>query len=141
MTDRATVRNAIDQLTTDLFINPSAPATPVPVIFGNVTNVTLSEGTVPFLKQRVSFTSDKQRDLGNLCSRRHTGYVLFIIHVRKGTGDLARDNLIDRVTRGFRSRYVGPATTLDAQMVLSAESENWALTGIQIPFYFDASEE
>lgn len=139
--DRSTVRNAIDQLTIDLFVTPILPVTPVPVVFGNQVNATLSQGTAPYLKQRVSFTRDNQRDLGNLCSRRLHGYILFMIHVRKGAGDLARDDLMDRVTRGFRSRYIGPATTLDSQVVLSSESENWAITGIQTPFYFDTSEE
>lgn len=141
MTDRATVRNAVDQLTIETFQTVTPPSVQVPVVFGNQTNTTLSQGTAPFLRQRVSFTLDNQRDLGNLCSRRIRGYILFTIHIRKGTGDAVRDDLIDRVTRAFRSRYIGPATTLDPQMVLSGESENWAVTGVQIPFFFDTDAE
>lgn len=137
MSTRAEVRNGFDALTASTL--SASPA--VAVLYGNQYDARLSEGSAPYIKQRVFFSSDDQASLGDQGFRRHKGYVLFLIFVRKGSGDLARDDILDRLSAAFASKFVGPATTLDPQMVVSSQSENWDVTGMQIPFYFDNYEE
>jgi hypothetical protein len=134
------VREALDQATREEFTIP-APPNRVAVIFGNMVDVSLSKGTAPYIKQKVIFQSNSQAELGNQCFRRNRGYVLFIIHYRKGQGDLTRDNLQMRVRRAFASKLIGGATMQNLLMVASTETENWAIVGLQIPFYFDDNSE
>jgi hypothetical protein len=108
----------------------------IPCIYDNVDNATLAEGSVSFIKQNVRFLTDKQNELGNTASRRIDGIVLIIIHVRKGTGTAERDAIYDAVVKSFRSLKVGGATFLDPKQVAAGNSENWNLTGWQIPFFF-----
>lgn len=137
MIDRQTIQNAIDTLTaTTLNASPA-----IPFLYGNQVNVAISEGTKSWVKQTVYFTEDRQAELGNDCFRRQRGYVLFLIYVKRGLGNYDRNTITDRLTRAFRSRYVGQATMLDAQMIPSSETENWSVTGVQIPFYFDNPED
>lgn len=108
----------------------------IPVVYGNQSNVSLSGGTIAFLTQRVIFTNDNQLGLGNTASRKHLGSLIFIIHCRKGTGDFDRNRLQAAVVNSFRSRVVGGATLLNAKSVAQGDTDNWTLSGIQIPFYF-----
>lgn len=135
MATKADIRDAFDALTAaTLAISPA-----IPVIYGNVENVSLSEGTSPFVKQRILFTSNSQMELGNRCARRKRGYISFAIYVRYDTGDLDRDLILERLEDAFRSREVGDATTLDAQVVGSMRAENWAVTALQVPFYYETT--
>lgn len=123
------VHAAIDQHTLSSF--PS-----IPVIFGNTENLVLSEQQNPFLKQRVLFVTDSQFQLGDVVSSKKTGSVIFIVHTRKNTGDADRNSLQDLVLKSFRSKVIGGATFLNARVISSGETENWSLTGIEIPFFF-----
>lgn len=134
MTDSQTVQNSFDDRTHAVL--SQVPA--IPFLFGNQVNVAISEGTAPWVKQSVNFLTDKQAELGNSCFRRVRGYVLFFVYVRVGTGNYHRNVITDRIIAGFASRNIGPATTLDAQMIPSPSTENWAVTAIQIPFYYDS---
>lgn len=136
MYDRQTVQNSIDALT--LSTLQASPA--IPVLLGNQIDVSLSEGTLPWVTQTVVFSSDKQMELGNPCLRRQRGYVMFVIHTKRGDGTYDRNVITDRITRAFRSKLVGVATMLDPQMLPSSVTENWSISGIQIPFYFDNPE-
>lgn len=126
----ASVHAAVDAYT-------QSEMTGIPVIFGNVEDPTVSEGTAAFLKQRVIFTSDSQFILGAPQSSRKRGSVIFIINVRKNKGDKDRNILLDKVLKSFRSKVIGGATFLNGRVVSSGQSENWLLTGVEIPFYFD----
>lgn len=137
MIDRQTIANAFDTQTAAVL--GAAPA--IAFVYGNMEQVGLSEGTAPYVKQRVFFTEDSQAELGNDCFRKQEGYLLFIVCVRKGTGDYDRNRIIDRITRGFRSKQIGDATTLDPLIGVSSESEQWSFTGVNIPFWFHNPED
>lgn len=131
---RDQIRTSLDAHTaTTLGTTPA-----IPFLYGNTENVGLSEGTTSYVKQRVIFTTDKQMDLGNRCSRRVRGYVNFLIHVRYDSGDLDRDLISERLAKAFRSQQIGGATMMDAQVVGSLRSEAWAITALNIPFYFES---
>lgn len=130
MTMMSDVHQAIDGLTaTTLFDTP--------VLYGRMPEQGLSRGTAPYVRQQVVFAKNAQAELTNRCFRRHTGYVLFYLHWRGATGDAARNLLQDRIEKAFASRLVGGATLQDVRTVSVAETENWSIVGLQIPFYFD----
>lgn len=108
----------------------------VPCVFDNQDDTELSKGTVSFIKQKVHFKNDKQHELGNVTSRKIDGIVVIILNIRKGAGAADRDDLYNNVVKSFRSQIIGGATFLDPQAVASGNTDNWNLTGWQIPFYF-----
>lgn len=110
----------------------------VPVVYANQDETTLAEGNISWLKQKVVFREANQFELGNVDSARQKGVVVFIIYVRKGSGSLDRDTLYQRVLNSFRSKQIGGATFLNVQPMLQGGNENWSLTGLQIPFYFNS---
>lgn len=131
MADELTIHKAIDAFTKTLVDSYS-----IPCVFGNQDDTTLSNGTVSFVKQRVQFLKDCQNELGDTTSRRIDGVVVIIIHVRKGQGDADRDSIRLNVVKSFRSRVIGGATFLDPKAVAAGNTENWNLTGWQIPFFY-----
>lgn len=110
----------------------------IPTVFTNMDDVQLSEGSAPWVKQKVLPREAKQFELGNQNSARHWGVIVFIIYVRKGVGTLDRDRLYGQVVNSFRSQLIGGATFKDSQPMLSGSNENWFLSGYQIPFYFNS---
>ena len=130
MPDPVEVHSAID-------VHTLAQFPDVPIIFTNQDDTALSQGTAPWLKQKVIFREDRQFELGNTSSSRQWGVVVIIIHVRAGTGSLARDTLYQRVLNCYRSRLIGGATFLNVQPMRQGENENWCLSAYQIPFYFN----
>lgn len=107
------------------------------LLFGNTENSQLFAQNDPFVKFRTIFTKDGQMDLGRTQPSRKQGSVVAIIYVRKNVGDGARNQVLDQVLKSFRSKVIGGATFRDARITGSNEITNWALTGVEIPFYFD----
>ncbi len=124
------VHAAVDQHTAAQFND-------IPVLYTNQDNTTLSQGTAPYIKQKVHFREDRQFELGNTSSSRQFGVLVITIYVRKGTGTFERDTLYERVRTAFRSRMIGGATFLNVQPLRSGESDNWCVSAWQIPFYFN----
>lgn len=133
MIDRQIVQNGFDAVLQATL--SAAPA--VAFLYDNQEDVSLSTGTAPYVRMRVNFSFDDQVHLGNQGYRRQEGSILLFIHVRTNTGPLARNQIVDRLTRAFRSTYIAPATTFDAQVLPSTRTENWEITAVRIPFYFD----
>ncbi len=107
----------------------------IPVIFDNQDDTSLSVGAISWIKQKVTFTKDKQCELGNTTRRKREGKVVIIIYVRKGIGSGARDDLYS-VVKSFRSQLVGAAVFLNPEIMAQGDTENWNATAYQIPFYF-----
>lgn len=131
MLDEETIHKAIDTLWL-------ASLSDVPTVFSNMDDTAQSLGTEAWIKQKVEFREVKQFELGNTDSSRNWGVLVFIIHYRRGTGTLDRDRLYRRVVNLFRSQLVGGATLLNVQPLISGGSQNWAMSGYQIPFYFNS---
>jgi hypothetical protein len=108
-----------------------------PLLHGNVLDLALSEGQTSYVRQRTYFPEDNQLFLGNQDSSRHRGTVVFTIYVRRGKGDGDRNLIADRITKAFRSKQFGGVTFYDAREMPNSDTDNWCLTGVQIPFYFD----
>ena len=108
-----------------------------PVIYGNTDYTDLSAGQLDFVTQKVVFQSQSQLVLGNIGPSRNRGTIFFALHTRRNTGDGGRNALLDTVLNSFRSKRIGSATCLNAAVRFTGLSENWAITGIEVPFYFD----
>lgn len=132
MPNQKTVHISIDQFTA----TASAVGGATSVVYDNQNDVDLSGGLVSYIKQKVTFTDDKQIELGNTTLRKREGMVVIIIYVRKGKGSLDRDVLYDKMVKCFRSQVIGGATFLDPKMMAQGDSENWNASGYKIPFYF-----
>lgn len=133
MPDMVDIQNALDTAVLAEF--SSAPA--VPVLMGNQSYVEYTAGTATFVRTKISFIHSKITTLGDQCYRRHHGQLLFFIHYRVGTGDRDRTVLQTRIESAFVAQYIGGATLKDLLLVASTEVADWAITGLQIPFYFD----
>src|SRR5690606_11447255 len=115
------------------------------LLHGNQSDSEVSQGSAPYIRFRVVFSTNRQLQLGRReadapCPRRNEGYVLIVIHTRKGTGDGQRNSRQERVNQPFPSRTVGGVTLRGARVVSVGETVNWAILGIQIPFHFDQYE-
>jgi hypothetical protein len=133
MTTRAQAAKVIDDAA-----DAVASADPVfPLLHGNVLDTSLSLAQNSYVRQRSYFPEDNQLFLGNQDSSRHRGTVVFTIYVRRGKGDGDRNLIADRIIKAFRSKQFGGVTFLDAREMPNSDTDNWCLTGIQIPFYFD----
>lgn len=108
----------------------------IPGVFDNMDETQLSNGTVSYIKQKVQYTKDAQYQLGDIGSRRHDGHVVIILYIRKGTGAADRYMLYNAAVKPFRSQVISGATFLDPHQVANGKTENWDLSGWQIPFYF-----
>lgn len=136
MTTIATAQQGFDAQTTAVLI-PSLPAG-TRVIRPGTSDPVISTGTVPHIKQDFVFSRDSQIQLGNTGPSRVTGMAINLVHVRRNNGNATRNLLIHLVTQAFRSRRLGGVTYQDVLMPMSAEVGEWHVTGISIPFYFDA---
>jgi hypothetical protein len=133
MTTRSQAAQAID----DAAEAAMAIAPAIPLLHGNVSDLSLSLENVSYVRQRTHFPEHNQLFLGNQDSSRHRGTVVFTIYVRRGKGDGDRNLIADRIVKAFRSKQFGGVTFYDAREMPNSDTENWCLTGIQIPFYFD----
>jgi hypothetical protein len=133
MTTRAQAAQAID----DAAVAAMGVFPAVPLLHGNVSDLTLSKGEVSYVRQRSYFPENNQLFLGNQDSSRTRGTVVFTIYVRRGKGDGDRNMIADRIIKAFRSKQFGGVTFYDAREMPNSDTDNWCLTGIQIPFYFD----
>ncbi len=131
MLDAVAVHQAIDSYTASMFPD-------VPVLYTNQINDSLSNGTVPFIKQSVFFLQDTQLELGNSSTSRQRGTVVIIIYTRKGTGSMSRDTLYQRVRLAFRNKLIGGATFQEVQSLRNSLSEQWQMSAYQIPFFFNS---
>lgn len=129
MTTQPEVHEAIEEHTRDHFPD-------IPVIYDNQNIVGMTQGTVPFLRQKVTFLTNNQSELTDRCFRRNDGFILMEIYWRKGTGTAIRNTLQPRVHRAYSSQLIGAATMRNSRVVSSAGTDNWAILGIQIPFFF-----
>lgn len=129
MTTFADVHRAIDEYTVSALAGEN-------VVYSNQDDNALSQGTAPYVKQRVLFTQARQFELGAPERGRNYGVVVFLIHVRRGQGEAARNTLLQKVVNSFRSRVIGAATLLNARMTTQGENANWSLTGVEVPFYY-----
>lgn len=125
------VHSAIDQHTQDTL-------TGLTIIYTGQDDLEASNGQASWVKQKVLFSDSKQFELGNTASSRNWGKVVIYIYTRKGSGSADRDNILQRVVNCYRSRKIGGATFLNVQPLTNGESENWCVSGFQIPFYFNS---
>lgn len=130
MPTRASVHSAIDALTQSTLSSYS-------VCFDNTDYEAYSQGSSPFISQKVSFRENNQLELGRTDMRRQHGKVIFLIHVRKGAGSSLRNTIAELLLDAFASKVIGGATFVDATELPLGESGNWAVTGIDIPFYYE----
>lgn len=107
------------------------------VLHGNQTDVEQSKGEVSYVRQRTYFPETNQLFLGNQDSSRTRGTVVFTIYVRRGKGDGDRNVIANLLAKGVRSKSFGGVTFMDMREMPNQDTENWCLTGVQIPFYFD----
>lgn len=128
---RTEVHSAIDTAAAAAFLNK------YPGIFGNQKDLSLSSGTVSYFRERVHFPESNQFELGSPGRSRTEGVVVFTLYVRKGAGDGDRNLMSDIIAQAFRSKQFGGATFLGMRELPYQETENWCLTGVQIPFHFD----
>lgn len=128
MPTQSSVHAAIDALTAAVFVG-------YPVYYGNTT---VPKQTADYLKQNVIFTSDNQFELGNTTSGRVRGKVLFTFHNKRGTGSSVRNTWNQLISTWFRSKVVGGAVLQNALASVAGENENWAITVVEVPFYFDS---
>lgn len=110
---------------------------PVPIAFGNTDYTPLSEGELPFVRAACIFNRFKQLACGNTVQHRVYGNLFLVLHFRKNTGDGGRNLLTRKLVNFFRGQKVGGATFLDVNGRASGTSENWAITGLDCPFYYD----
>ena len=141
MTTIATAQQGFDAQTTAVLIpsltHPDLPAG-VKVVRPGTDDNTVAAGTLPFIKQQFVFNRASQLQLGNTAAHRVPGMAICSIYVRRRTGNQVRNLLIHLVTEAFRSKRLGGVTYLDVLMPVSAEVGEWNVTGMSIPFYFDA---
>lgn len=130
MPTRTSVHAAIDTKADAVFAG-------INLLKGNQVNLAFSEGTLPYIRERVIFTGVGQLYLGNTKANRKTGSIVFTLFVRKGSGDGDRNRLADMVTNNFCNTQIGGATFWGSRELPYGDTENWCLSGIQIPFYFD----
>lgn len=130
MPTRASVHTAIDLLT-------QSTLTGYLVHFDNTDYEQYSQQNNPFVSQKVNFRANKQLELGRPDMRRQHGAVMFLVHTRKGTGTGVKDTIIELLQNSFASKIIGGATFVDATELPLGESGNWAVTGIEIPFYYE----
>lgn len=100
-------------------------------------NQTAPKQTSDFIKQLVFFSDNKQFELGNTARGRQRGKIVFVFHIRKGTGSAVLNTWHQIVLNVFRTKVIGGAVLLDALSSTSAETENWSITVVEVPFYFD----
>lgn len=130
MPTRAQVHEALDNLTQTVLVGQN-------VIFGNQENLNYSKGTLPFIRQRVIFLDYEQKELGRPSSTRSHGSIVFTLHVQKGSGDGIRNQLSDLINKNFCNTQIGGAVFYGSKELPLGSAENWSLTGVRIPFFFD----
>lgn len=124
----ATVHAALDQAT--------ATALAGYTVFYSNQNTTPQTST--YIKQRVFFQNSNQFELGNTTSGRTRGTLVFMFHVKKGSGSAVLNTLQQIVLTSFRSKTIGGAVLQNANMSAAGETEQWAIHTVQVPFYFDS---
>jgi len=130
MPTRAQVHASIDLLTQTTLAGYS-------VHYDNTDYESFSQQQNPFVSLKVNFRSDNQMELGRPDMRRQHGAILFLVHTRKGTGAAVRNTIVQLLLDTFASQVIGGATFVNATELPLGESGNWAVTGIEIPFYFE----
>jgi hypothetical protein len=110
---------------------------PASIVFGNINDAVLSNGTVPWAKMIVIEQKDVQTTLGIPSSSRVGGTCTFILYVRKDAGMGKHTQMREAIKARFRSKIIGGATFLNARSTTLGELGNWSLTGVEVPFYFD----
>lgn len=109
-----------------------------PVLHGNQLDVTQSQGETSYVRQRTYFPETSQLFLGNQDSDRTRGTVVFTIYVRRGKGDGDRNVIANLLAKGIKSKRFGGVNFMGIMKEMpNQDTENWCLTGVQIPFYFD----
>ena len=132
MASRTSVHAEIDKRAKLAFQNIG-----VPIVFGNMKDLSLSSGEVSFVRERTHFPASNQHELGNPARSRTEGVVVFTLYIRKGAGDGDRNRFTDVIAANFRNQQFAGATFSGLRELPYQETENWCLTGVQIPFYFD----
>ena len=132
MATRTSVHAAIDDRAKSAFTSNGTPIT-----FGNTKDLSLSEGANSFVRCRTHFPDTGQHELGRPTRSRTEGVVVFTLYVRKGDGDGERNRLSDVIAANFRNQQFAEATFYGMRELPYRETENWCLTGVQVPFYFD----
>lgn len=108
-----------------------------PLVFKNQDDSINSEGTAPYIKQLVLWTTSSQRELGAPSRARNRGSLLLILHERRGQGSASSNAMLKTVLSSFRSKQVSGVTLMNARIVSQGETLNWNLTSVEIPFYWD----
>ena len=94
-------------------------------------------GQVAYCKVTVIEQTDKQTVLGIPESSRIRGTATFLLHTRKNSGMGKNTQMREAIKARFRNKVVGGANFLEARATFLGETENWSLTGVEVPFYFD----
>lgn len=128
MPTQSSVHAAIDALTAAVFVGH-------PVYYANMD---VPKQSADYIKQSVVFSSNSQYQLGDTVSGRERGRILFAFHNKKGTGSAVRNTWNQLVGTGFRSKVVGGAVLQNVTASVAGETENWAITVVEVPFYFDS---
>ena len=108
-----------------------------PLVHGNINEEALLEGTVPFIKQEVSFTNFSQFELGIPQNARVYGNLMFFIYSKQGTGSGARNAVLTKIVSRFMNKqYANGLTTLGVNPGMEGTKLNWNISAVSVPFYF-----
>jgi hypothetical protein len=92
---------------------------------------------VTFVRVKVFFSGSNQISLGDQDRKRVHGYILFTIFVKQGAGDEHRNLIAELISDNFCLTTIGGATLWGSNEMPSQDTENWCMSGVQIPFYYD----
>jgi hypothetical protein len=118
----------------DTLVASSLPS--VNVLFGNSDDSKLLKGSLPFVKESVEFTDISQTRLNESTNRRVYGKVLLFVYVKEGTGNGARNAIIQAVSDTLTCKSVSGVTLQGLDIVASGNKNSWAVTALSIPFHY-----